>query len=473
MPRNRFHRRPDAPSPSPSPTVTATPSKTAADVLLEFAGRVLLPGSLPDSLPSGEGPTVTPFGLKTTYQIQIQGKTFTLESHEAEDGTVLSLDLYVIENGVHVSEATPQGIANVFGRYFSPPGVAALTWRAGDFQGAPTVELWWDNPDGSREFRSTVRTGTTTPGGIGNNLLAACILFAESPSRGEETCFAPNPEQASAPSNSTLSQPSSTTAPAQQSQAGLSIRFVQRFPPGRFPWPQDTQPTYYFEINGFDSQDIRGAVSLSPGGTVPTLRREPGHLEIPIESGMLPRTFTITVTTSMGSASTTFEHLPSHGSFAADNSCEAFPPEVSPMMSVLKMPEGLCLIREAPTGPSEYWPGRRTIYLRSPASQGGLIHVLAHELCHAHQHAVILERSSFFDDSYPSTPEGDSFVQLTGWHLENVGWVRSAQSNFTGYPNPVEDSAETCAQWYFPASPDYLRTASPERHQWATQWLPK
>jgi len=88
-----------------------------------------------------------------------------------------------------------------------------------------------------------------------------------------------------------------------------------------------------------------------------------------------------------------------------------------------------------------------------------------HELCHAHQHWTInqgapLDPSDYDLQSWYSTPEGQSYTAAV------VGlpwpWSNSAV-------NGIEDFAWTCAYWYL--DPAFLRSASPERSDWAAQHL--
>ncbi|HEU0073281.1 MAG TPA: hypothetical protein VFS30_04650 [Dehalococcoidia bacterium] len=183
---------------------------------MAFARRVLLPTFLPDSLAENTGSTETPYGLQTTYQVEVEGRTFTFESYTSESGEVLSLDIYLIESSIDVAAATPEGIPDVFARFFQPIEPGTSEWIAGNFQGAPSVEIWWDNQDGSREFRSTIRVGTTAPDGVGNNLLAACLIFPDSPSIENKSCFVPGPEA------SAQSPPSQQTNPQQESESATT-----------------------------------------------------------------------------------------------------------------------------------------------------------------------------------------------------------------------------------------------------------
>jgi hypothetical protein len=78
---------------------------------------------------------------------------------------------------------------------------------------------------------------------------------------------------------------------------------------------------------------------------------------------------------------------------------------------------------------------------------------MAHELCHAHQHEMILQKDPTSNDlmAYFSTSEGQSYMTLTG----------QMPSEAT-----LEDNAWVCA-YYLLGQPQ-----DPARERWAEEYLP-
>lgn len=161
----------------------------------------------------------------------------------------------------------------------------------------------------------------------------------------------------------------------------------------------------------------------------------------------------------------------------------SWPTQLLGMLQRLPLPSLLKFKRAQGSGLSSYVPvggvaGAGVVIYVSPAPATGELGSIAHELCHAHQDRVRIDagKSTFTD--YYDTAEGKSFIELTGWRLQNGAWVEPTCEQWScGYANPIEDSAQSCATYTNPegyqfAGSDYMQRYAPRRHQWATRWLP-
>lgn len=166
---------------------------------------------------------------------------------------------------------------------------------------------------------------------------------------------------------------------------------------------------------------------------------------------------------------------------SAAPACSTWPSEIADILTILTVPDGLCLVRypglaEAPAfaqGGGIYFPDPPTVsYV--PGVAGTEIEVLAHEVCHAHQDRVSRDagQPSFGDGWYRTAP-GVDYVQSTGWHLQGGAWVDQPEAISSNRSSPLEDNAWACALWFDPAfGPRYLRRWAPVRFAWAQRWLP-
>lgn len=127
------------------------------------------------------------------------------------------------------------------------------------------------------------------------------------------------------------------------------------------------------------------------------------------------------------------------------------------------LPDGTCPYGQpAPFGRNYYWAPTRTLVF---APNQGML-TMAHELAHAHQHAVILE----------DLGREPTNVNLEDWHLTGEGKDWLAQGfrfddvwQRTTTPNALEDNANTVAAWL--VRPEELKRVSPERYAWAERWI--
>lgn len=108
-----------------------------------------------------------------------------------------------------------------------------------------------------------------------------------------------------------------------------------------------------------------------------------------------------------------------------------------------------------------YWaPLRQVVVMPGQGER-----TVMHELCHAHQHQVILEelgREPALDlREWYGTSEGQSFSALAAEHPPPWAWLSAL--------TPLEDFANTCALWN--VDPDELRKRDPARWEWMKENL--
>ena len=216
----------------------------------------------------------------------------------------------------------------------------------------------------------------------------------------------------------------------------------------------------------------------------------------------------------------TFEHEPTsplpplpEGTF------HEFPDVIAELLARLPVPDGLRLYVQPQGCPSQHYPLRLSIFwgkecentggtsrpntanyidfarevlLRVPSSEFASLYgtakmkkTLAHEVCHAHQHKMIIDaglsdpglQQPSAQHLFELTPEGAAFFAAAGWQRdgpeqysggavdEPEGWkVPDWAFHF-----PHEDFAEVCALWY--VDRDLLRTTAPLRYEFAQEWL--
>ena len=196
-----------------------------------------------------------------------------------------------------------------------------------------------------------------------------------------------------------------------------------------------------------------------------------------------------------------------------------FPDEITDLLARLPVPDGLrlyvhpqgCPSQNYPVGLSQFWglecintggtsrPNTanyvdftREVLLRiSPSEYASLygtdrmIKMFAHEICHAHQHRMIID-AGLSDPGlqqppaqhlFELTPEGEAYFAAAGWQRdgpeeysggavdESDGWVIPDWAIHF----PHEDFAEVCGLWY--SNRDLLKTTAPHRYLFAQEWL--
>jgi hypothetical protein len=118
-----------------------------------------------------------------------------------------------------------------------------------------------------------------------------------------------------------------------------------------------------------------------------------------------------------------------------------------------------------------YDPNTREIFLPAGGPPRDDNYTLSHELCHAHQHHVILP--SGFIDNWAQTPEGVAFIAAARQALADASAGLTPQvPDFAA--DPIEGFAHACAHWY--VEPDFGRpplSTWPALERFALQWLPR
>jgi hypothetical protein len=162
-----------------------------------------------------------------------------------------------------------------------------------------------------------------------------------------------------------------------------------------------------------------------------------------------------------------------------------WPPEVLPILDRLPVPAGLHLYlspdgchSNGDCGPNpalrlgNYNQIIREALLRTNWTEffpySVMLFVVTHEVCHAHQHRVVLDAGlpdvipgePNFAISWLQTPEGVAFLAAGG------------KSSLPSNPSlsPFEDFADICSAWYMRR--DYLRLNDPRMYEFARAWLP-
>ena len=107
--------------------------------------------------------------------------------------------------------------------------------------------------------------------------------------------------------------------------------------------------------------------------------------------------------------------------------------------------------------------------------RSGVLGSFAHEIAHAHQHALISIDGSGDLHDWVNTSEGKSFAEARRKDWEQVGKAR--YDNVPGYSSLIENAAETCAhywsvnRWGGRTAYGNLAIEAPNRFRWAQQWL--
>ena len=107
----------------------------------------------------------------------------------------------------------------------------------------------------------------------------------------------------------------------------------------------------------------------------------------------------------------------------------------------------------------------------------GVLGTFAHEIAHAHQHALVtIDGSAWEVHDWVNTPEGKAFAEAREKDWKAIG---KAMYDSIGYNSLVENAAETCAhywsvdRWGGRAAYGKLEVEAPNRFKWAAIWLPK
>ena len=100
--------------------------------------------------------------------------------------------------------------------------------------------------------------------------------------------------------------------------------------------------------------------------------------------------------------------------------------------------------------------------------------LLAHEIMHAHQHAVVSVDGSSSQHGWTETAEGRAFVEARKKDWEEVGKdiLPFLDQNPYTMNNPLEGAAEFWALYWISLG-HVTRQQAPNRFKWADRWLPK
>lgn len=131
-----------------------------------------------------------------------------------------------------------------------------------------------------------------------------------------------------------------------------------------------------------------------------------------------------------------------------------------------------------------YIPGSGRIEINPDAHQqnvdpaNSLLFTLAHEIAHAHQHAVIsIDGSMLSGNNWDNTPEGRAFAEARQKDWEEFGKVPGYDTE-PYYLKLHENAAEVCAYYwiiYPQAHHNHLKLEdlAPHRFKWVEEWLGK
>lgn len=108
------------------------------------------------------------------------------------------------------------------------------------------------------------------------------------------------------------------------------------------------------------------------------------------------------------------------------------------------------------------------------SSTGGIFSALAHEITHAHQHALVSLDGSGNIDDWVNTPEGRAFAEAR--EKDRAVYGRVGYDALPYYSSLLEGAAETSAYWWSTgrwerSAYQEIAAASPNRFKWAEEWL--
>lgn len=173
--------------------------------------------------------------------------------------------------------------------------------------------------------------------------------------------------------------------------------------------------------------------------------------------------------------------------------CEAWPSQIVAEMARLSHPGGLCLVKVV--HPSIIGGDYSTDFLLvrynpETAPSTGYVSGLAHEICHAHQHQVVVDEGlgrprdvgpnpGGLLDLWTRTTQGAEWVSNTGWVRNGTSWSLPDcdERGWCSYNNPVEDNAQFCNVYlnfsgaYNTGDDANLRGTAPIRYAWSMKWL--
>ena len=116
----------------------------------------------------------------------------------------------------------------------------------------------------------------------------------------------------------------------------------------------------------------------------------------------------------------------------------------------------------------------REYHVRFSAEKASFLGLLAHEIAHAHQHALVSVDGSGNINDWINTLEGKAFIEARRRDWEQIG---KAPYDFPSLSNSLESAAETYAhywsvsRWGGRRGYGSLAVEAPNRFKWAEQWF--
>ena len=457
-----------APAPTPGPTATPTLTPTVPPTPPPTPTPTTTPTSTP--LPTLT-PTATPEPLALTFESRLEPRAIPGSPPD-------SIPYLVRVAGYNVEDEPLRGL-------FETP---TMSWgRAAAYPGRVVVYVSRSRPE------SAITVSLSLPDG-----------------RRAEATF-----------EHTLAMPAPCPVVTATSTP-LCISFLRRDAPrsvpGANPWIPSPLIPNVFAVTGTDVTDIKDLRTAFEhrGFTWDTRITSDGQELIVYMHPSYPSgTHFVRLTLSDGRrAEAAFQHVATEPLPPLPEGAYAdFPNAVQPLLNQLPVVDGLHLYAQLGGCPSvRTWnPGRecidtggalgtnsanyiddsREVLLRLLPSDYAreygtyaVTRTLAHEICHAHQHRMVIE-AGLGDTTvrllppqllWHETPEGEAFFEATGWRREGDGFS-GAEDEPEGYQVPRwnpsfpahEDFAEVCAYWYMDR--DKLRETAPRRFEFAEGWL--
>lgn len=128
-------------------------------------------------------------------------------------------------------------------------------------------------------------------------------------------------------------------------------------------------------------------------------------------------------------------------------------------------------------GAGGLYTGNGIAFIFPDADEGvgvGALHVCAHEIAHAHQHALVFGGRYNWVDDWVNAPEGRAFAKAKERDWAEVGKTKyDSRSHFNSL---WENAAETSAHYWSIGTEwegENIEEIAPNRFRWAEEWLKK
>ena len=146
-----------------------------------------------------------------------------------------------------------------------------------------------------------------------------------------------------------------------------------------------------------------------------------------------------------------------------------WPEYARPILRQMRIVPDLLLIPDDLEDASGGFYSDGVVGVKDPSVRG----VMTHEVCHAHQHAVVEPQGGSINNGWllgwRASLEGQAYQEATQADVDEIGhdWISRAPSNPI-----VEGAAQTCGQWFEGGQRRaLLEEAAPNRARWAREWL--